>query len=253
MSIKRGKRPERHFSITNNSLIRDPSMSLQAKMLLIIMLSYPDDWEFSLTHLTTLSTNGLSATRAAFNELEECAYVKRTRDRDAQGRMTGWSYEVCDEADMRFSDVGFSDVGEPHATKTERPTKTEITKTEVQDLSSAAPTFARPGPTDLDLLMIWNDNRGSLPQAMRVNGNRASAFKKLRRELGDDTAAAFQAAVRAVAGNAFWVERGYGLDNLLRGRVLGYAEQYANNRNMTTGDRRLASTATDIANALENE
>ena len=91
--ITRSKRA-RNFTVTDNALIRNPDLTMNAKMLLIIMLSYPDDWKFSLEHLTSLSKNGLSATRSAFEDLVAAGFVRRTRARDAQGRMTGWDYHV---------------------------------------------------------------------------------------------------------------------------------------------------------------
>lgn len=154
MSVIRTKR-ERDFTIVPNDALRDPTLSWAAKGLLSLMLSYPNDWRYSLKHLTTISRTGLHGTRTAFQELEAAGYVTRTLTQDDAGVITGYEYVVRDDKHtvVRKSDDGEDEhrravyrrrnsptTEKPHATKTERPTKTESTKTEQPQPSSAAPT-----------------------------------------------------------------------------------------------------------------
>lgn len=71
-------------------------MTMQAKFLLLLMLSYPTDWEFSLDHLSKQSKNGITATRSAFNELMTLGYVWRTRVRFEDGTWGHYDYTVTD-------------------------------------------------------------------------------------------------------------------------------------------------------------
>ena len=106
-------------------------------------------------------------------------------------------------------------------------------------------------PTPAELLQAWNDNRGPLPEAKKLNGPRAGAMNRLRKEHGKDVMPLFIAAVRCVSRDEFYIENNYGIDTLLKpGRVQQRAEQYANSNGFTKGDRKLATTADIIARAI---
>jgi hypothetical protein len=101
------------------------------------------------------------------------------------------------------------------------------------------------------LLNLWNEHCDPLPRVTRLNGKRSSALNQLRRELGVEVEEIFCAAVLQVAGDAYWVENGYGFDNLLRnGRVLEKAEKYKAHGRSTSGQRRMVTTAMRIAAAI---
>ena len=245
MSIIRTRRTN-HYTTVTNDFARDPRLSLQAKMLLVIMLSYPDDWAFSLQHLSKQSRNGLSATRSAFQELAAAGYVTRVgRARGEQGRMTGWEYEVRDvptaeafdaadddlATDVQFPNVGEPNVakpnvGEPNATKTVRSTKTEVTNTTTQDQGqkhvSASPTRV-PHQAFLD---AYNENCGNLPGTRVLNDKRKRGIDTLTREHGDAALSVWVRAVKQAAANDFMVNGGYGMDTLLRpGKALAWSER----------------------------
>jgi hypothetical protein len=114
--------------------------------------------------------------------------------------------------------------------------------------SSLSATRAHEHDTFLE---AWNYHRGSLPAARSLDAKRKRGIDALRKEHGTDALTIFTAAVQCVASDDFWVERGYGLDNLLRpGRVLEKAEKHTANQGMTAGDRKLATTAATIARAI---
>jgi hypothetical protein len=124
----------------------------------------------------------------------------------------------------------------------------EIEKEVGQKLSSTLSTRVDPyGP----FLEAWNYHRGSLGGVRTLDAKRKRAIDTLRKEHGIDALDLFEAAVQCVAADDFWLERGYGLDNLLRpGRVLEKAEKFHANRGMSAGDRKLATTAATIARAI---
>ena len=73
---------EKGFVQISNSILSDPNISLKAKTVLAIMLSLPDNWDFSI--------EGISG------KCKE-SYVIRTKTRGADGRITKWEYEVFEE------------------------------------------------------------------------------------------------------------------------------------------------------------
>lgn len=71
-------------------------MSLAAKGLLSLLLSFPDGWEICMVDIISRSKNGRESTRKALRELIEKKYVIRTYKRDKNGRITGSRYIVSD-------------------------------------------------------------------------------------------------------------------------------------------------------------
>ena len=141
MSVIRTTR-KTNFTIVPNKALRDPNLSWGAKGLLACMLSFPNDWKYSLAHLAKINAQGLHATRTAFQQLEAAGYVTRHNAHDETGRFSGYEYTVSDQPTVvRFSDDGKTDDGKPHATKTE-VTKTEVTNTPLPS-SSAVHHYAR--------------------------------------------------------------------------------------------------------------
>ena len=126
--------------------------------------------------------------------------------------------------------------------------KESSVKSKGKELSSTSSTRAfDPSP----FLEAWNYHRGSLPSARALDAKRKRGIEVLRKEHGDHALRLFEAAVQCVAADEYWVQQGYGLDNLLRpGRVLEKAEKHAANNGMTAGDRKLATTAATIARAI---
>lgn len=92
MAIHRLKK-EKDFLIIDNSVLRDPTLSLKAKGLLAYMLSRPDDWVFSVKGLANASKDGIDSVRAAITELEKRGHLVRTRVR-SHGRYQEVVYDI---------------------------------------------------------------------------------------------------------------------------------------------------------------
>jgi|SRR5690625_3861365 len=99
-----------------------------------------------------------------------------------------------------------------------------------------------------DYREIWNENRGPLPAIRTLSEARRRKLRNLDKEFGPDQARKmFRAATQTVAQNDFWIRRGYGFDNLLRGKVEQYAEQTTPQNPVSTAARE----ATDFLNYRE--
>ncbi len=103
------------------------------------------------------------------------------------------------------------------------------------------------------LVAAWNDHCGALPRVSALNEQRRRAFKRLVAEHGYDEALSLLIdATKQVARDEFWLERGYGLDNLIRpGRVVEKAEKYrAAPKKLNAAELRMAKNAATIARAI---
>ena len=87
----------KNFTIMSNHHLRNKDMSLKAKGLLSIMLSLPEEWDFSLWGLVTLSKDRISAVRAAINELERLGYLTRIRRRNDKGQLKDSEYIIYEQ------------------------------------------------------------------------------------------------------------------------------------------------------------
>lgn len=59
-----------NFTVMSNYHFKERKMSLKAKGLLSLMLSLPDDWNYSISGLVTLSKDGKDAVMAALEALK---------------------------------------------------------------------------------------------------------------------------------------------------------------------------------------
>lgn len=84
----------RGYTVMSNTHLRDSRLTLKTVGLLSIMLSLPDDWDYSVEGLAALVRDGRSAVSAAVRELEEYGYLRRTRATDSRGRFAGYEYDV---------------------------------------------------------------------------------------------------------------------------------------------------------------
>jgi len=95
--IRRGPAPKRDFTIINNSILRDRNLSYRARGMLMLMLSYPEDWRFTREWLAEQSEHdGVSAVRTILRELEQRGYLVRRRYKDKTGRFV-WEQILFDE------------------------------------------------------------------------------------------------------------------------------------------------------------
>jgi len=243
-------RPNRDFTIIRNSALKDPNLSLKAKGLLTLMLSYSDDWEYHLNHLVTLSTDGRDSLRSAVRELVKAGYVAREQQKDSSKRFGKAVYVVSDipnlkkEEDDKKADVdgvravdgfsgdgisgdGFSGDGKPDTNKTNLKEDQKKEKQPPPPPQGGSVAQARRDSKVDALFRAYNENRGKLPAAVKLTETRRRALRRLLKELGDEALPYLVDATLCVAADSFWQEKGYGLENLLvRGRVVAKAEQY---------------------------
>ena len=85
------------YTVMGNTHFREKQMTLRAKGLLSLMLSLPDDWDYSIAGLCTLSKDGRDSVMNALKELESFGYLVRTKTTDEKGHFSGYDYNVYEE------------------------------------------------------------------------------------------------------------------------------------------------------------
>lgn len=102
MSIVRVHKTK-NFTIMSNHHFKEKKMSLKAKGLLSLMLSLPDDWNYSISGLVKLSKDGKDGVMSALSELEKFGYLTRVKTTDNKGRFNGIEYNIFEEPQEEFA------------------------------------------------------------------------------------------------------------------------------------------------------
>ena len=84
-----------NYTVMSNHHLKNRSLSLKAKGLFSVILSLPEEWDYTLGGLAAISKESLDAIRTAVNELERFGYLHREQLRDERGRLAHNEYLVC--------------------------------------------------------------------------------------------------------------------------------------------------------------
>ena len=82
-----------NYTVMSNCHLKDKNMSLKAKGLLSLMLSLPDDWDYSVNGLVAICKENKTAIQNTLRELEENGYLIRTKIKNEKGQFD-YEYDV---------------------------------------------------------------------------------------------------------------------------------------------------------------
>jgi len=82
------------YTVMANHHLKNKSLSLKSKGLLSVMLSLPEEWNYSIKGLTAICREGTESIGNAIKELEVNGYIKRNRLRDDKGKITDVEYII---------------------------------------------------------------------------------------------------------------------------------------------------------------
>ena len=78
----------RDYTVMSNHHLRNEKLSLKAKGLLSMMLSLPENWNYTTRGLAAICKEGVDAIGGALRELETAGYIVRHQLRDRHGRIS---------------------------------------------------------------------------------------------------------------------------------------------------------------------
>ena len=87
----------RDYTVMSNHHLRDKSLSLKAKGLLSLMLSLPEEWDYTTKGLARICKDGVDSICAGVRELEEHGYVIRQRVRNPNGQLGAIEYTILEQ------------------------------------------------------------------------------------------------------------------------------------------------------------
>ena len=87
----------RDYTVMSNHHLRDMSLSLKAKGLLSLMLSLPENWDYTMKGLSRICKDGIDSISGGIRELEEHGYLIRERVRGANGQLGSIEYTILEQ------------------------------------------------------------------------------------------------------------------------------------------------------------
>ena len=128
----------RDYTVMSNHHLRNANLSLKAKGLLSMMLSLPEDWNYTTRGLAKICKEGVDAIGAALRELEGAGYIVRHQRRDKSGRITDTEYVIYEQPqpDLSQPDTASPDTENPDMVNpdTEKPAELNIEKSNTQKI-----------------------------------------------------------------------------------------------------------------------
>ena len=101
------------YTVMSNHHLRNTALSLKAKGLMSLMLSLPEDWDYTLKGLACICKDGVDSISGAIKELERHGYLSRKRLRLPNGRLGDIEYTIHEQPE--------NPVTEPNRPKRENP------------------------------------------------------------------------------------------------------------------------------------
>ena len=87
----------RDYTVMSNHHFRNTSLSLKAKGLLSLMLSLPENWDYTLKGLARICRDGVDSISAGVRELEQHGYLIRERVRNSNGQLGAIIYTILEQ------------------------------------------------------------------------------------------------------------------------------------------------------------
>ena len=87
----------RDYTVMSNYHLRDRSLSLKAKGLLSLMLSLPEDWDYTMKGLARICKDGIDSISGGIRELESHGYLVRARVRNESGQLGSIEYTILEQ------------------------------------------------------------------------------------------------------------------------------------------------------------
>ncbi len=89
------------FTVMCNHHLRNVKLSLKAKGLLSLMLSLPEDWDYTTKGLACICKDGVDSIGSTLKELEQQGYLTRKRIRFENGRLGDIEYTIHEKPASR--------------------------------------------------------------------------------------------------------------------------------------------------------
>ena len=113
------------YTIMSNHHLRNVDLSLKAKGLMSLMLSLPEDWDYTLKGLACICRDGVDSISRTIKELEDHGYLTRRRFRYPNGRLGDIEYTIHEQPESESVEP---ELPKPESPKRENPVQVNSTQ-----------------------------------------------------------------------------------------------------------------------------
>ena len=96
MNIKRIQK-SKNYSIISNEILKRKDLSLKAKGLMSLILSFPDSWDLNINGLVAIVKESKNTIYTILKELNKKGYIERERITDKSGKVVRWELLVYEK------------------------------------------------------------------------------------------------------------------------------------------------------------
>lgn len=93
------------FTVMSNHHLKNIKLSLKGKGLLSLMLSLPEDWDYTTKGLAAISKEGVDSIQTTIKELEDNGYLIRKRLRNEKGQLMITEYIILEQPKLFTCDA----------------------------------------------------------------------------------------------------------------------------------------------------
>ena len=172
----------RGYTVMSNFHLKDTSLTLKAKGLLSMMLSLPDEWNYTTRGLAAICKEGVDSIGSTLRELEKQGYIIRNQLRDSKGRISDTEYIIYEHPQHK-PDTTAPDTDIPHTEKpylenpvqlitnrlTTNQEKKDLLITEVSNPNQSHPASCTNIETDTGLEWMGCENITELKELVLEN------------------------------------------------------------------------------------
>jgi hypothetical protein len=139
---------EDNFVIIDKAFLLNEEISLKAKGLLALLLSYPDNWQFYKAEIVQHTTDKENSLNSGLKELIENGYIVRKQRKDENGKFEGYEYHVYEKPSTEKPSTEKPSTEKPSTEKpsTEKPSteKPSTEKPSTEKPSTEKPSTEKP-------------------------------------------------------------------------------------------------------------
>ena len=129
------------YTVLPNQILRDDSLTLQAKGLFCMMASFPEGWDFTIKGLATVAGCGREKISAALRNLEDSGYLLREQGHSETGQFSANLFVLYDDKIEPLT--GFPATGKPATGKPLTENPTQINKERIKERKNKPPIAPR--------------------------------------------------------------------------------------------------------------
>lgn len=193
------------YTVLPNQILRDETLTLQAKGLFCMMASFPENWDFTVKGLAAVAGCGREKISAALKNLEDAGYLLREQGHSETGQFAANLFVLYDEKITPLP--GFPSTGKPLP---ENPT--QINKERIKERRNKPPIVPREvldrvkeyAGEDQELLngiMGLLENRTAIKKPVRTLRALDGILRDLDKHSGGSRATALQMLDKATKSN----------------------------------------------------